>query len=111
MNIPTNNGLIKAIVIIIIAILILSYFGISLRSIINSPTGQENLSFTKQIVWDVWTFAVKIWNQYLKKPATFVFDKFVDLIWTPMIDNLTKMNKGEPVNYQTNTPKLPQPAN
>jgi hypothetical protein len=52
---------------------------------------------------------VKVWNNYLKKPATFLYNKFVELIWNPMVDNLDKMNKGEPTNYENAAPKLPQP--
>ncbi len=96
-----KRGLIKMIVIIIIALLVLSYFGINLRSLINAPTTQDNFTY-------VATSTTSVWNQYLKKPATYLWnDVFLDLIWAPAIDNLTKMKNGEPTNISSSSPKLP----
>lgn len=73
------------IVIIVIALLVLSYFGYNLRAIVNAPNTQDNFSFVGGVVVDVW-------NNYLKVPATFVWNVFVNFIWTPAIDNLKSVN-------------------
>ena len=47
--------MLKLIVLIIIALLILSFFGISLRTLVFSPTAQQNFAF-------VWQLAQIGWN-------------------------------------------------
>lgn len=55
--------MIKLIIYIIIAILVLSYLGISLQSIIESPVGQANIDFVWNLVLVAWNF---IWDLLLK---------------------------------------------
>jgi hypothetical protein len=96
-----NQGLIKTILIIVVALLILSYFGLNLRNIVNSPTGKDNFGYVKSLV-------VNTWNGYLKKPADYVWNKvFLPLIWQPAIENLTKIKNGEPDSIRSNAPTLP----
>ncbi len=78
---PTNRGLVKMIIVIVIALLILSYFGFNLRNIANSPTTQDNFSY-------VWGLIVHVWNDYLKTPAVFIWNIFINYIWNPAINNL-----------------------
>ncbi len=98
-----NRGFIKWIIIIVVALLILSYYGFSLRTLVDSPVTQDNIHY-------VATTTVTIWDKYFKKPATYIWDDvFVSLIWTPAIDNLTKIKNGEPTNIASSSPKLPNP--
>lgn len=77
-----NKGLIRTIVIIVIAILIVSYFGINLRALVTSSTTQDNISY-------VTTGAINLWNNYLKTPVTYVWNEvFVKLIWNTALENL-----------------------
>ena len=70
-----KKGLIKTIIIIMIALIVLGYFGFNIGDIINSPTVQANL----HIVWDL---VLKIWNNYLAGPCLYVWDKFVvGVLW------------------------------
>lgn len=79
---PTNKGLIKMIVVIVIALLILSYFGFNLRTLVDSPTTQENFNYAI-------SFIVDIWNNYLKTPVMYVWnDVFIKLIWGPALEAL-----------------------
>ena len=99
-----NRGFIKWIIIIIVALLILSYYGFSLRTLVDSPVTQDNFHY-------VATSTVTVWDKYLKNPATYLWnDVFVSLIWTPAIDNLTKIKNSEPTNVQTKSPQLPTPV-
>lgn len=66
MKINTNRGFVKMVIIIILAIVILSYFGFNLRDIFTSELVQDNLSY-------VWGFVVKVW------------DLFIQYIWTPLL--------------------------
>lgn len=96
-----NKGLIRIIIIIIIALLILGYFNINLRNIVNAPTTQDNISY-------IATSTVFVWNNYLKAPATYVWGIFINLIWEPALYNLEQMKNGQPTNINTTTPMFPQ---
>lgn len=64
MNNYKNNkeaGLIKMIIIIIIAIAILSWYGVDIKEFVNSEPVQKNFGY-------VWNFITGIWNDYLAGP-------------------------------------------
>ncbi|HEY0979742.1 MAG TPA: hypothetical protein VGE23_02795 [Candidatus Paceibacterota bacterium] len=46
--------MVRFIILVIILILALSYFGISIREVAQSPTGQDNFSFVWTYVKDGW---------------------------------------------------------
>ncbi|MCX6719304.1 MAG: hypothetical protein NTZ38_02940 [Candidatus Taylorbacteria bacterium] len=62
----SSRGLVKFIILIIIALIILGYFGYNLRSIIDSPTVHDNLAY-------VWDLTVRFWNYCLKAPLEYIF--------------------------------------
>lgn len=96
-----QQGLIRTIILIVIALLVLSYFGLNIRSIINSPAGKDNFSFTQELM-------INTWNNYLKKPTTYLWnDIFLNLIWNPAIENLTKIKNGEPDSLRSSAPTIP----
>jgi len=71
----TKQGLIKTIIVIVIALIILGYFGFNIGDIIGGPTVQSNLH-------SAWNFISNIWNNYLSVPFTFVWDKIVvGILW------------------------------
>lgn len=83
--ISSNKGLIRTIVVIVIALLILSYFGFNLRSLADSPNTQDNFHYAINLIIDVW-------NNYLEKPVKYIWnDIFLKLIWQPALEAL--MNK------------------
>ena len=96
----SQKGIIKIIILIVIALLILSYFGYNIRSIVSAPNTQDNFSY-------VGGFVVDVWNNYLKAPAAYLWGVFISLIWTPAIDNLTAMKNNEPTNIQQLPSLLP----
>jgi len=103
-NIPTNRGLVKIIILIVIALLILSYFGFNLRTLISSPTTQDNFGY-------VASSTTTVWDKYLKKPASYVWnDIFIDLIWEPAIDNLKRINNGEKDDILLSQPTISVPS-
>ncbi len=72
-----ERGFIKMVLVIVIALLVVSYFGINIRALVDSPTTKENFSY-------VASTTVSVWNNYLKAPATFIWDKvIIDMIWKP----------------------------
>ena len=81
----TDKGIIKIILIIVVAILVLSYFGYNIRSIATSPTSQDNFSYIGEVLSNVW-------NNYLKTPAMFVWNIFVEFVWNPAMNALRHDN-------------------
>lgn len=83
-RIGQSSGFVKTIIIIIIALIILGYFGYNVQDIVNSPTVQKNLNYA----WDIVQY---VWQNYLKVPVMFVWDKIIiGLGW----DNLIKLIGG-----------------
>ena len=82
-----QKGFIKIIVIVVIALLVLSYFGFSLRNLVSQPTTQDNFSYAT-------TVTVNFWNNYLAKPAAYVWHViFLNLIWNPAMSQLQHLDK------------------
>ena len=99
-NINTESGLIKLIVIIIIAIIVLSYFGFDLRAIVEAPETQGNLGY-------VWGLVVHVWDTYLVGPATYLWnDVFIDLLWNTFIENMDRMKAGQPTTMEEMAPTI-----
>ena len=100
MNIKNKqSGFIKFIIIIIIAIIILSYFGFDLRSIIESPVTQDNLGYT-------WGLVIGFWDDYLAGPIYYLWnDIFIDLLWNSFVDNLERIKGGEATTIEEMAPE------
>lgn len=63
----------------IIIVLVLSYFHISIKAIVESPAGQENINY-------VGGGAKSLWNDYLAKPASYLWnDVWLPVFWRPFI--------------------------
>lgn len=97
----TNNkkqGLVKFVILIIIAIIALSYFGFDIKSIVESDTAQKNLGY-------VWDFVKNIWETYLKGPVLYLWnDVFIKLIWSSFTENMEKIKSNEPTDFQNLSP-------
>ncbi len=76
-----DRGLVKMIIVIVVALLVLSYFGFNLRNIASSPTAQDNFSY-------VWGIVTNIWTNYLAKPAMYVWEIIMKYILNPILHNV-----------------------
>ena len=96
----TNQGIIGTLVTVIIALLVLSFFGVSLRGVVESPTGQSNFGYVKELT-------VNLWNNYLAKPARYLYnDVFLDLTWNPFIQALRDIKSGKSNSGGIEAPKV-----
>ena len=99
--------MIKYILIIVVALLVLSFFGFNLQSLIQNPTTQSNFSY-------VWQGITHVWNDYLAKPAYYLWhDIFLNLIWGPALDNLLRLKNNQPTTISdvaSSTLSLPMPT-
>ena len=95
-----QKGFIKIVILIVVGLLVLSYFGISLRNVINAPVTQDNISYTT-------TATVSVWNTYLKAPATYLWNQiFLELIWNPAIESLKNLKDNKPNQLMQNVPQI-----
>lgn len=92
----TQGGLIKLIVLIILAIAVLSYLGFDLRAFVHSPIVQGNFGF-------IFDFVGGVWENYLAGPARYLWnDVFIKLFWNSFIDNMERIKNGRPNTLQEN---------
>ena len=78
-----QGGLIKIIIIIIIAIAILSWYGVDIKDFFNSPQVQKNFDY-------IWNFITDIWSNYIQGPASKLWGIWLQYIWNPFMDMLKK---------------------
>lgn len=76
----------------LLIIIVLSYFNISLKSIVESPTGQENVTYVKDT-------AKSVWVTYLAEPAEYLWkDVWVNIFWKGFISNMERIRDGKPTD-------------
>lgn len=78
-----QGGLVKIIIVVIIAIAVLSWYGVDIKEFVNSPQVQKNFGY-------VWNFVKGVWTDYLAAPASKVWDLWLNLAWTPLMNILNK---------------------
>jgi len=82
----TKNGLVNIIILIIIAVFLVSLFGVSLRDIGKNGTIKDNFIFLKDVTVDMW-------NNYLKRPFVWVWNNiFTPFILNPINNWISKEN-------------------
>ena len=92
-----NRGLIQLILIIVIAVVVLGYFGFNIRSIVESPAVQENLGF-------LWGLTRTLWSNYLSQPFGWFWDNIGRPVWDVFVENLMRFRAGESSTFQENAP-------
>jgi hypothetical protein len=98
----TNSGLsiLGFVFLGLIIILVLSYFKISVRTVVESPEAQDNLNY-------VGGGTVSLWEKYFKGPATYLWnDIWLELFWRPFVDNMKKLSNGEPSDIEQEVPTV-----
>ena len=77
---------------VVIIILVLSYFHISVRSVVESPTSQENINY-------VGGGAKSFWTTYLAEPANYLWnDVVVNIFWKGFVSNMERIRDGKPTD-------------
>ncbi len=90
-----NNGIsiIGVLFLGLIILLALSYFKISIRSIVESPLAQDNIKYAGGEVRN-------LWDDYLKKPATYLWNEIFVNIFKPIISNIEqKITNNQNINF------------
>ena len=70
-----SGGFIKMILLIVVVLIILGYFGFNVEDIVKSPTVQKNLHY-------VWNFVSNFWDKYLVGTFSFIWNKIIiGIVW------------------------------
>ncbi len=56
--IEEKRGLVKMVLLIVVGLVVLGYFGYNLRDIVNSPSVNENLAYAWDMLKRAWNFLV-----------------------------------------------------
>ena len=82
-------------VLAVVILLVLSYFHISIRAVVDSPTGQDNINYVSGT-------STNLWDEYLKKPVDYLWnDVWVDIFWKSFINNMKAIRDGNPTILDT----------
>mgnify|MGYP001620045452 CR=1 FL=1 len=83
-----------------VVILVLSYYNISIRGVVESPTGQDNINYVAGT-------SQSFWNKYLANPASYLWnDIWVDIFWKGFINNMEKIRDGSPTDFDNAVPSV-----
>lgn len=61
----SQKGLVKLIILIVVLIIALSYFGINIQKIAESDVGRANFGYVWQIVLKIWDWLLGLYQQYI----------------------------------------------
>ncbi|OJI08841.1 MAG: hypothetical protein COV08_02970 [Candidatus Vogelbacteria bacterium CG10_big_fil_rev_8_21_14_0_10_49_38] len=64
-KINRQSGLVKLIILIVVAVLILSYLGVNIQKIAESETGQANFAYLWQIMQKIGDWFVNLYQKHL----------------------------------------------
>ena len=92
-----NRGIVTIVVVLVIALLILSYYGISIRKTVQSPTGQDNFSY-------VWGGVTYVWATYLEQPLTYAYNIYINDFLKPSLADFQAINANRLPNAENNLP-------
>jgi len=77
-------------VLAVLTILVLSYFHISIKAVVDSPTGQDNINYVSGTT-------TNLWDEYLQKPASYLWnDIWVDIFWKTFVENMQDIRDKNP---------------
>lgn len=83
-----SQGFIKLIILIVIGLIILGYFGLNIKDILASPVVKENLAYA-------WELAKHIWNTWLAGPAQWIWEHILKFLWELFLNGLNGLKNGE----------------
>lgn len=73
MKMEKQSGFVKLIILLVVVLIILGYFGFNIENILNSPAVSSNLHY-------VWSLVVAFWSKFILAPITWVWDKLHGLL-------------------------------
>ena len=88
MNKPSEQGFLKLIILIVIGLIILGYFGLNIQDILAKPVVHDNLVA-------FWEFLKWLWNNFLVGPATWIWEHNIKFFWQLFLDGINGLRDGQ----------------
>jgi hypothetical protein len=86
--------MIKYIILALIIVIVLSYFGYDLKAIIEAPITQNNIHYA-------WGGVSYVWDTYLKNTVTYLWNNiFIGILWNAFVHNLGRIDAGAPTELE-----------
>jgi len=93
LNTQRGLSILGIIILGVIIILVLSFFRISIKSVVESPAGQENINYVQGGTKSLWT-------TYLAEPAAYLWnDVWINIFWKSFISNMERIRNGKPTDF------------
>lgn len=104
----TRGGFVRLILLLIIFVLILSYFNIDLRAVVESPQTQQNIQYVKTLALWMWNTILKpLWDNYLSKPVLYFWQNiFIEVLWKSFVQGFDALQAGH-FNATSTIPSIP----
>ena len=84
-------------------IIVLSYFHISIQTVVQSPDAQNNFNY-------VGSTSRNLWTDYLAKPVSNILNStIIKNLWDSFISNMQRIHDGKPTDFQLSAPQVPLP--
>src|SRR5690242_9175648 len=84
----------------LIIILVLGYFHISIRAVVQNPQSQDNLNYVGET-------GRSVWNDYLSAPLTkFWNDVVIDIFWNAFINDMKRIRDGNSSSLTNSVPSV-----
>ncbi|HVT75293.1 MAG TPA: hypothetical protein VHD69_02690 [Candidatus Paceibacterota bacterium] len=85
--------MIKYVILALVIIIVLSFFGYDLRAIIEAPQTQSNLGYA-------WSGVSFVWD-HIKGPILYLYQNiFIGILWQAFVHNLGRIDAGAPTELQ-----------
>src|SRR5688572_29095083 len=94
-NFKENKGMsiLGVLVFGFLTLMVLSYFKVSVKDVVESPASQENIHYVKGETKN-------FWEEYLAEPASYLWnDIWIDIFWKSFVSNMERIRDGEPTDF------------
>ncbi len=84
----------------VVLVIVLSYFNISLKAVVESPGVQNNFTY-------IGSTGRSLWNDYLAKPFSNVLNStIIKTFWNSFISNMQRIHNGQPTDFEKMAPTV-----
>ena len=74
-----QKGFIQLIIILVIVLIVLGYFGFNVQHIVQSPQVSDNLHYVWGLVVSAWEFTVNVFDKFIIAPIVFIWEKMTSI--------------------------------
>ncbi|MEK7606016.1 MAG: hypothetical protein AAB458_00245 [Patescibacteria group bacterium] len=83
-----ERGLVGLLIVIVIGLIILGYFGFNIQEILAKPIVHDNLVY-------FWNLLKALWSNFLAGPAIWVWEHIIKFFWDLFLQGLGNLGDGQ----------------